>query len=235
MSLITFLIPVYNEIRTLEGAILEIVNLNYTDKQIIIIDNNSDDGSKEIIKKFKDLKDVTIILKDKNLGFGDSIKKGIELSKGEYIYIQYADLEYHIKGFSLMFNKILETKADTVFGERYQKQNIKEILISIKNRPAYLGTLVTTKLINIFYKKNFNDIIGAKLYKTNKIREININSNGQGFDFELISKICKKKYHIETIMIPYKPRAHSSEKKIKFYHMFNALYEILKVKLFYKV
>ena len=98
-----------------------------------------------------------------------------------------------------------------------------------------MGTLVTTKLINIFYKKNFNDIIGAKLYKTNKIREININSNGQGFDFELISKICKKKYHIETIMIPYKPRAHSSEKKIKFYHMFNALYEILKVKLFYKV
>ena len=67
MSLITFLIPVYNEIRTLESAILEIVNLNYTDKQIIIIDNNSDDGSKEIIKKFKDLKDVTIILKDKTL------------------------------------------------------------------------------------------------------------------------------------------------------------------------
>ena len=74
MCLITFLIPIYNEIRTAENAIKEVVNLDYPKKQIIIIDNNSNDGTKEIIKKFKDLDEVTIILKDKNLGFGDSIE-----------------------------------------------------------------------------------------------------------------------------------------------------------------
>ena len=72
---LVILIPVYNEVRTVEYAIKEVVNLNYTNKQIIIIDNNSDDGSKEIIKKFKDLNDVTIILKDENLGFGDLKKR----------------------------------------------------------------------------------------------------------------------------------------------------------------
>ena len=233
MNLVTFLVPVYNEVRTVENAIKEVINLNYPNKQIIIIDNNSNDGSIDIINKFKYLKNVTIVLKEKNLGFGDSVKKGFELSKGEFIYIQYADLEYDIKGFNLMFEKISQSKADFIFGERYKKKNIKEIIVSLKNRPAFMGTLLTTKLINIFYKKNFNDIIGAKLYKTNKIKEIKVNSNGAGFDFELISKLCKKKYSIETIMIPYKPRAHSEEKKIKFYHIFNALYEILKVKLFY--
>ena len=153
MCLITFLIPIYNEIRTAENAIKEVVNLDCPKKQIIIIDNNSNDGTKEIIKQFKDLDEVTIILKDKNLGFGDSIKKGLELSKGEFIYIQYADLEYNIKGFSLMFDKIVEAKTDFVFGERYKKKNLKDIIFSIKNRPAFIGTLITTKLINIFYKK----------------------------------------------------------------------------------
>jgi glycosyltransferase involved in cell wall biosynthesis len=232
MCLITFLIPIYNEIRTVENAIKEVVNLDYPKKQIIIIDNNSNDGTKKIIKKFKDLDEVTIILKDKNLGFGDSIKKGLELSKGEYIYIQYADLEYNIKGFSLMFDKIVQAKTDFIFGERYKKKNLKDIIFSIKDRPAFIGTLITTKLINIFYKKKFNDIIGAKLYKTSKIKEINVSANGAGFDFELISKMCKKQYNIETVIIPYKPRTHSKEKKIKFYHMFNAIYEILKVKFF---
>ncbi len=235
MSLVTFLIPVYNEARTLENAILEVVNLNYPNKEIIIIDNNSNDGSKDIIRKFQDLENVSIILKKKNLGFGDSIKKGFELSKGRFTYIQYADLEYDIKGFSLMLNKILQSKADFIFGERYKKKNIKEVIESIKDRPAFMGTFFTTKLINIFYQKNFNDIIGAKLYNTKKIKEISVSSNGAGFDFELISKICKKNYHIETVIIPYKPRTYSKEKKIKFYHMFNALYEILKTKFFFKI
>ena len=105
MSLVAFLIPVYNEIKTVEKAIKEIVNLDYDEKEIIIIDNNSNDGSKSIIKKFENYKNIKTILKDKNLGFGDSIKKGFELSKGEFIYIQYADLEYHISGFNIMLDK----------------------------------------------------------------------------------------------------------------------------------
>jgi hypothetical protein len=87
-------------------------------------------------------------------------------------------------------------------------------------------------LINIFYKKNFTDIIGAKLYKKSSILKIPINSYHYGFDFEFLSRACKKKLEINEVPIKYKPRKKFSEKKIKFYHMVNALYEIFKVKFF---
>lgn len=228
----TFLIPVYNEVKTVESAINEIIELKNINKEIIIIDNYSTDGSIEIVKKFENFDNVKVILKSKNLGFGDSIKKGFELAKGDYIYIQYTDLEYHISGFDLMKNKILNTKSDCIFGERYKNYsfigNIKEII----NRPAYLATLITTKLINVFYNKNFNDIIGGKLYKTSKIKTIKIDSNYMGFDFELVSKIMKNNFKVETIQVPYKPRKNSLEKKIKYYDMFKALYEIFRIKFF---
>jgi hypothetical protein len=99
-------------------------------------------------------------------------------------------------------------------------------------KPSYLATIICTFLINKFYGKNFTDIIGAKLYRVNTIKKIPINSYQQGFDFEFISRICKKKYKIGEVSIKYKPRINSSEKKIKFYHMFIALYCIFKVKFF---
>ena len=129
-----------------------------------------------------------------------------------------------------MLNYIVSNKVDFVFGERYEKLGIINSIINIINRPAYLGTFITTFLINFFYKKKYNDIIGSKLYETKKVKEININSNGQGFDFELVSKINKKNYDVGTILVPYKPRSISKEKKIKFYHIFVALYQIFKIK-----
>ncbi len=231
MELISFIIPVYNEQKTLQQAIEQIVNLNYREKEILIIDNNSTDGSKDIIKKFSNLKNVKILFKDKNLGYGDSIKKGLNMANGEFIYIQYADLEYDIKGLELMFEKLNSNNYDFVFGERYSNLSIINLLKNIIKRPAYLATYITTHLVNFFYKKKFNDIIGSKLYRTDKIREIKIDCDGQGFDFELVSKICKFDYKVGNILIPYKPRANSNEKKIKFYHMFNAIYEILRVKI----
>ncbi len=227
---ISFVIPVFNEFKTLKKAILEVLELNYLNKEIIIVDNNSSDGSKEIIRDFIDEKEIKVILKEKNLGYGDSIKRAIRVASGDYIYIQYADLEYDIEGFHSMLNYIVSNKVDFVFGERYEKLSIINSIINIINRPAYLGTFITTFLINFFYKKKYNDIIGSKLYETKKVKEININSNGQGFDFELVSKINKKNYDVGTILVPYKPRSNSKEKKIKFYHIFVALYQIFKIK-----
>ena len=229
--IITFLIPVYNEVKTVENAITEVLELKNTNKEIIIIDNCSTDGSTEVVKKFQNFKNVKIILKSKNLGFGDSIKRGLEMAKGELIYIQYTDLEYHIDGFGLMLKKMLETNSDCIFGERYKKTSFSGYYKRIINRPAYLATLVTTTLINKFYNQELEDIIGGKLYRTEKIKLLKIDSN-TAFDFELVSKILKNKFKIGQTLVPYKPRENSSEKKIKFYHMINALYEIFRVKFF---
>jgi len=230
--IITFLIPVYNEVKTIENAIEEVLQLENIKKEIIIIDNCSTDGSIEIVKKFENISNVKVILKSKNLGYGDSIKKGFELATGDYIYIQYTDLEYHISGFEIMLKKILETKSDCVFGERYKNNTFLSHIKEIIYRPSYLATLLTTSLINIFYDKDFNDVIGGKLYKSSKIKSIKVDSNHTGFDFELVSKIVKNNFKVENTLVPYKPRENSSEKKIKFYNMFNAVYEILRVKFF---
>ena len=230
--IITFLVPVYNEVKTVENSIKEVLDLKNIQKEIIIIDNCSTDGSIEIIKKFKNISDVKVILKSKNLGYGDSIKKGFELATGDYIYIQYTDLEYHISGFKIMLKKILETNSDCVFGERYKNNSFVSHIKEIIFRPSYLATLLITSLINFFYNKGFNDVIGGKLYKSSKIKSIKIDSNHAGFDFELVSKMLKNQFKIDKTLVPYKPRENSSEKKIKFYHMINAVYEIFRVKFF---
>jgi hypothetical protein len=123
-------------------------------------------------------------------------------------------------------------KLDVVLGSRlkYSKKDLSLII----NKPSYLATIICTFLINIFYNKSYTDIIGAKLYRTKSIKNIKINNFQAGFDFELMSKISKMKLKTAEMSIKYKPRENSSEKKIKFYHMFEALYEIFRVKFFSK-
>lgn len=232
MKKITYLIPVYNEIRTLRKAIYDIINLKYSNKEIIIIDNGSTDGSQKLLKEFNNYKKIKIILRRKNLGYGRTIDEGIKKASGDYIYIQYADLEYD-HGISIKMIQLAEKyKLDVIIGSRLKKLNNKNIIQIIREKPAFLATIICTFLINKFYNKNFTDIIGGKFYKTASVRKIPINSYYSGFDFEFFSRICKKNLNIKEVFIKYKPRKFSNEKKIKFYHMLNALYEIIKVKLF---
>ena len=104
---------------------------------------------------------------------------------------------------------------------------LKELI----KKPSYLATLLCTFMINLFYGKKFTDIIGTKLYRRKTIQPIIPKISGQGFDFELVGLICKNHLNTEEVFIDYTPRKNSSEKKIKFYHLFNAIYAILKIKL----
>ena len=230
---ITFLIPVYNEVKTVKRAIEETINLNITDKEIIIIDNGSTDDTPQIIKEYQHHQDIKIILQKKNLGFGNSIREGFLQSSKEFIYLQFGDLEYDINTSFIMLKQIQEQKLDAIFGSRLKNiNNIVQLFKTTINNPAYLATLIRTFLINFFYNKKFTDIIGAKLYRKETVKDVLPKTSGQGFDFELVSLICKKSLKVDEVFINYKPRENFSEKKIKFYHMFNAIYGILKVKLF---
>ena len=226
---LTYIIPVFNERRTVKKSIEEIIELPQ-DKEIIIIDNGSDDGSQEIINEFSNIENIKIIIKEKNLGFGDSIQKGFDSAKGTYIYIQYSDLEYDHLSSVKMYDLAIKNNYDVIFGSRLLNKN--HLLRLLVNKPSYLATVICTFLINVFYKKNLTDIIGTKLYKKDIVKSILPKTKGPGFDFELVSLICKKKLLIKEIFVDYTPRERSEEKKIKFYHMFNALYEIFKVKFF---
>jgi len=243
---ISYIIPVVNEIKTVEESINQIINLNFENKEIIIIDNASTDGTQEILQKFIGCKNIKVIMRNKNLGFGASIVKGFEEANGEFIYIQYADLEYDHLCSIKMLNLARETNADLILGSRLKKfTSFKELINEIIKKPAYFATIICTFLINIFYKKKFTDIIGGKFYKTESIKKIisYMESNsgmGQTFDFELISRICKEKLRVEEINIGYKARKFTNaeklkrvkEKKIYFIHIFPAIFTIIKIKLF---
>ena len=232
---ITFLIPVYNEVKTVRKAIEEAIEIEIPSKEIIIIDNGSSDGTPEIIKEYKNHDNIKIILQEKNLGFGNSIREGFLQSSKEFIYLQFGDLEYDIKTSFKMLRKTQEQNLDAIFGSRLKNiNNLTELYKVIVKNPAYLATLVCTFLVNLFYNKSFTDVIGGKLYRKETIKHVLPKIYGPGFDFELVSLICKKNLKVDEIFIDYKPRENSSEKKIKFYHMFNAIYGILKIKFFYK-
>jgi glycosyltransferase involved in cell wall biosynthesis len=229
---LTVIVTVYNEKNTIIKAIEEAKSLDFG-KEVIVVDNCSNDGTAEILKELRD-DSIKIIFQPENYGFGQSVLTGASIANGEFIFIQYADLEYDIGGVYAMVDLMEKENLDAVFGSRLYglKKTPGSILSLIKKRPYSLGTLITTSLINCFYRKKFTDIIGTKLYRTSSFRKIHIKSQGVGFDFELISLLCKNNFLIKEVPVTYKARGSKEGKKIKARHIFPALSKILKVKFF---
>jgi glycosyltransferase involved in cell wall biosynthesis len=230
---ITYLIPVFNEIKTVKKSIIQAIRIPIQNKEIIVIDNNSTDGSAEIIKKFIKFKNIKLILRKKNMGYGSTIDEGTRIAKGKYIYIHYSDLEYDIKTSIKMLRIAEQKKLDAVFASRLIKKLKKKNIINIIiERPYYLASLILTKLINILFKKKFTDIIGTKLYKKKSVINKLPNKNNISFDLELDAILCKEQFKTEEVFIKYKARNNFMEKKIKWWHIFNFIIGIFKVKFF---
>ena len=224
MKKITYLIPCYNEVDTIDKAIMNIKSISYPRKEIIVIDNGSNDGSQEVIKKIKGIKKI---LRKKNLGIGMTIQEAFKISKGDFFFVYDSDLEYdHLRSIYMM-RYAEKNKLDVVFGSRFKKNDSR--IIKIIERPYFFGTVICTYLINKFYKKNFTDIIGAKLFRMAEIRKVTVDNFHTGYDFNFTSKILKMKLNVGEVFIRYKPRE-KGEKKLKYYHLFNAIYQIFKVK-----
>ena len=231
MIKITFLIPVFNEQKTVVSSINQILNLKFSKKEIIIIDNGSTDGSQKLIRAFSGRKNIRIILRKKNLGYGASIKQGVHMAKGKYVFIQFSDIEYDHKASLKMFKLSEKHNADAVFGSRLKNMSLKKKLVAIKNKPAFLATILITKMYNIFYNRNFSDVIGSKFYKADVFKKINLKENWLDWDFELKNRLISGPYKILEIFTKYKPRPNPEEKSVKFYHMFLIIYLMVKYKL----
>lgn len=229
---LTVIVTVFNEKNTIIKAIEEAKSLNI-DKEIIVIDNYSNDGSLEILKGLKD-DSIKIIFQPQNYGYGQSVRTGFSIAKGEFLYVHYSDLEYNITSVYNMLDLIEKENLDVVFGSRLYnfKKTIHSVFLLIRERPYYLGTLITTFLINLFYKKRFTDIIGTKLYRVSSFKKIDIKSRGMSFDFEVVSKLCKNKFKIKELPVPYKPRGNRLGKKVKATDIIPAIIAILKIKFF---
>lgn len=230
---LTVIIPVYNEKKTIQKAIEEAKNL-HIEKEIIVVDNSSTDGTKEILKNLKD-DSIKIIFQPQNHGYGQSVITGASLAKGEFIYTHQSDLEYDIECVYRMLDISEKKNLDYVLGSRlYKKTSSASIFSLVKKRPYYLGTIISTFLINLLYRSNFTDIIGTRLYRASSFRKVNIKSRGNHFDFEVASKFCKVGFKIEEVPVSYKPRGKKEGKKVKPIVIIPAIIAIFKVKFFDK-
>ena len=151
---LSIIICVFNEVSTIRRIYDEILNvalINNIKKEIIIIDNNSTDGTKEILKKI-DNSNTQIIFQKKNMGKGNSIIEGIKISTGYYTVFQDADLEYSPNNYNKLLKEIIDHNLDAVFGSRI-KSNVNYHVYYLNK----LAVLIFTKLINFFYNGNFTD------------------------------------------------------------------------------
>jgi len=228
---LTIIIGCFNEKPTILKAIEEAKALN-VDKEIIVIDNCSTDGTKEILEGLKGDAGLKIIFHSKNMGAGYSGWEGICLAQGNYVYGPGADLEYRMEDALKMLDKMEKEGLDVVFGSRLLNKTDVSRFRLIKERPFWLGTIIATFLINLLYGKHFTDIIGTNLIKTNVLRKISCKDRGQAFAFELVSKLCKDGYKIGEVAIYYRPRSHKEGKTIRALDMIPAILAILRVKIF---
>jgi len=229
---LTVLIGCFNEKNTILQAIEEAKALSI-DKEIIVIDNCSTDGTKEILEGLSGDDALKIIIHSKNMGAGYSAREGIRFARGDYFYGPGADLEYRMKDVYKMIDKMENENLDVVFGSRLLDRDVS-IWRLVKERPFWLGTIVTTFLVNLLYNRHFTDIIATKLIKTSVLRELDCKQNNHDREFELVSRLCKKGYKIGEAPVWYKPRTHKEGKTISAFDVLPAVIAILKVRFFTK-
>jgi glycosyltransferase involved in cell wall biosynthesis len=224
---LTVVVTVYNEKNTIARAIEEAKKIQL-DKEIIVIDNCSTDGTREILRGLND-NTIKVVYQSKNYGYGVSVLTGMNLAQGEYLFIHNSDLEYDPVCVYEMLDSAEKENLDAVFGSRLLNRRDESVFKILKERPFYLGTIITTFLVNLFYGRNFADIIGNRLYRTASLKKINSREPAIGFDFEVVSKLCKFGFKIKEMSVKYSPR--KKGKKVKVYDIFPAILTILKIRL----
>ena len=221
---LSIIIPCYNECHTIEKIIDRVNNQETFNKEIIVIDDCSTDGTKEILLSLKDTKVDLLIGNDKNYGKGYSIKKGIEAATGDLILIQDADLEYDPNDYEKLIKPIIHGEADVVYGSRFVGSDQKRVLFFWHA----LGNKFLTLLSNMCTNLNLTDMECCyKVFKSKVIKDINIKENRFGFEPEITAKIAKKDLKIFEVGIKYFGRKYSDGKKITWIDGFRAIYCII--------
>ena len=223
---LSIIVCVYNEIKTIEEILQKINKVNLPaqfEKEIIIVDNNSIDGTKEFLKNLEKNNQYKLIFQKKNFGKGNSIITGIKEATGDLTVFQDADLEYEPNNYIKLIDHLNENKLDAVFGSRIK--NHEDHFYYKLNRFAVVNL---TNLINLLFKGSFTDVAtNHKLIKTEVLKKLNLVSKGFNLDFEISLKLAKNKFKCGEIPIRYFPRTYEEGKKINFMDAIKSLFIII--------
>jgi glycosyltransferase involved in cell wall biosynthesis len=227
---LSIVIPCFNEVSTIEDIIDAVIASPYPDKEIIVVDDCSTDGTAQKLKTVlgPSGKVHQIIFHDVNQGKGAALRTGIAHATGDVVIIQDADMEYDPNEYGLLVEPIAKNKADVVFGSRFLGNHAHRVLYFWHR----VGNGFLTLLSNMFTNLNLTDMETCyKVFRREIIQSIKIEENRFGFEPEITAKVAKLHCRIYEVGISYYGRTYEEGKKIGWRDGFRALYCIIKYNL----
>lgn len=220
---VSVIIPVYNENKTIAEIIRRVKTQNIA-TEILVVDDGSTDGTREILESLNEDGNFRIILHSHNQGKGAAVRTGIENVNGEVILIQDADLEYDPRDYPELLRPIEEDLADVVYGSRFLGGPRRSVMFwhMVANR-------MLTFLTNILYNTILSDMeTGYKVFKREIVRDMKLRANRFDFEPEFTAKILKRKVRVFEVPISFNPRDYEEGKKIGMRDAFQAVWVLLK-------
>ena len=220
---LTVIIPIYNEVESLREIVKRVQETELAG-EILLVDDGSIDGTRDLLKEMDGKDNVRVILKEKNEGKGSAVTIGMQSATGDILLIQDADLEYDPRDYPTLLKPLEEGIADVVYGSRF---------LGGPRRVAMFWHLVAnymlTFMTNILYNTILSDMeTGYKVFRKQVVEGMTIRAKRFDFEPEFTAKILKRKYRIFEVPIAFNPRDYSEGKKIKLRDAFEAVWTLLK-------
>ena len=225
---VSVVVPVYNEVATIKEIVARVQAVTL-EKDIIIVDDGSTDGTREQLEQISQSYDnLRVIYHDRNQGKGAALRTGFEMVTGDIVIIQDADLEYDPREYPVLLEPILDGRADVVYGSRFLGGPHRVLFFW-----HYVGNRFLTLLSNALTNLNLTDMETCyKVFKREVLNKIKIRSNRFGFEPEFTAKIAKKGFRIYETPISYSGRTYAEGKKIGWPDGVKAMFAILWFRLF---
>ena len=224
---LSVVIPVYNEKKTLSELICRVEAVKL-EKEIIIVDDASTDGTRDLLKKYEGQERFKVIYQSKNAGKGSALRAGFDKAEGEIIIVQDADLEYDPKEYPLLLEPILDGRADVVYGSRFLGGTHRVFFFW-----HYVGNKVLTTLSNMCTNLCLTDMeTGYKVFRRTVLDSFILKCNRFGFEPEFTSKVARHAFRIYEVPISYSGRGYEEGKKINWKDGVAALWFIFRFRFF---
>lgn len=226
---LSIIIPCYNEKKHLSKLISLVRTSPVNEKEIILVDDFSNDGTTELIRSKLQTKVDKVIYHPRNMGKGAAIRSGLKYVTGDMVIIQDADLEYDPMEYTKLIAPVLQGKADVVYGSRFMGGEPHRVHLFWH----YVGNRLLTIFSNMFTNLNLTDMeTGYKLFRTEVIKKIELKQDRFGIEPEITAKVAREKCRIYEVGISYYGRSYREGKKIGWKDGLKAIYVILRYGIF---